>query len=412
MKETKFKQTDIGLVPEEWEVTTLGVACHMPTDTIDTNMFDHQLYITTENLLQNCQGTVPYNEPLTYKKVREYRDGDVLVSNIRPNLRKTYYATQTGGCSTDVIVFRAKEGLNSRILHCVVNDYRYGATVAAEAVGTKMPRGDKNTIREYAFAIPPLPEQQRIAEVLGSVDTLLSRLDKLIAKKQAMKRGAMQQLLTGKTRLKGFTEPWEEKTLGEVFISIGNNTFSREMLCASGKVQNVHYGDVLIKYGEIIDVSQKVLPYINKDIRSKAKYTLQNGDIIMADTAEDELVGKACEIVGISSVEVEPGLHTIALRPQIPFAIGYLGYYINTAYFHNQLLPYIQGTKVFSLTKNNIENTIILYPPTIAEQRAIARILSRMDKEIAVMQAEREKTERIKTGMMQQLLTGKIRLTT
>ena len=175
-------------------------------------------------------------------------------------------------------------------------------------------------------------------------------------------------------RFKGFTEAWEQRKLGEVLISLQNNTLSRaELSFEQGIAFNVHYGDVLIKFGEYLDVKDEVLPMV-MDSSIVAKYKasyLQNGDIIVADTAEDEAVGKCSEIAGLTDEIVLSGLHTIPYRPIIKFASGYLGYYMNSYSYHHQLLPLMQGIKVTSISKSAMQNTVI-YPKAEDEQAEIS----------------------------------------
>lgn len=126
---------------------------------------------------------------------------------------------------------------------------------------------------------------------------------------------------------------WEQRKLGEVLISLQNNTLSRADLSSEeGIAKNIHYGDILVKFGEVIDVKTESLPMIG-DETVIAKYKssfLQNGDVIVADTAEDETVGKCTEIAGLSDEIVISGLHTIPYRPLQKYAPGYLGYYMNS----------------------------------------------------------------------------------
>ena len=120
-------------------------------------------------------------------------------------------------------------------------------------------------------------------------------------------------------------------------------------------------------------------------------------------------MGKAVEIRNLGSRRAVAGLHTVACRPKIEFAPGWLGYYINSSDYHNQLLPLITGIKVSSISKAGFRQTVLRFP-TLAEQKAIAEVLADMDAEIAALEAKRAKYEQIKQGMMQELLTGKVRL--
>lgn len=179
-------------------------------------------------------------------------------------------------------------------------------------------------------------------------------------------------------RFEGFEEEWEQRKLGEILYSLRNNTLSRaELSLENGVVKNVHYGDILVKFGEILDVKKELLPMIVDEL-VLAKYRdsfLQNGDIVIADTAEDETVGKCSEIAGVSDEKIIAGLHTIPCRPLFNFASGYLGYYLNSDDYHRQLLPLMQGIKVTSISKSALQDTKIQYPKSLEEQEQIGTYL-------------------------------------
>ena len=163
-----------------------------------------------------------------------------------------------------------------------------------------------------------------------------------------------------------------------------NNTLSRAELNYNGGVcKNVHYGDVLIRFPAHIDISSSDVPYINdQSFNSKLNCSLlQSGDIVIADTAEDLTVGKATEIENKQNMKISAGLHTIPCRPKIKFSPRYLGYYINSPAYHDQLIPFIQGIKVSSISKTLIRKTFISFP-SIFEQSKIATFLSCLDKKI------------------------------
>lgn len=142
-----------------------------------------------------------------------------------------------------------------------------------------------------------------------------------------------------KIRFKGFTDAWELRKLSLSFDILQNNTLSRsELSIENGAARNVHYGDILVKYGEVLDLKTEELPFIqSSQTVDKLKGSfLQNGDIIMADTAEDETAGKCTEIANLDNMNVLAGLHTIPLRPKQKYAVGYLGYYMNSGSFHDK----------------------------------------------------------------------------
>lgn len=207
-------------------------------------------------------------------------------------------------------------------------------------------------------------------------------------------------------RFEGFTDDWEEKKFSEVFTKISNNTLSRaELNYNAGLAKNIHYGDVLIKYGELLDVEKDIIPYItNNDLVEKFKSSnLQNGDIIIADAAEDETVGKCTELVNLGEETIFSGLHTIPSRPILPFASGYLGYYMNSSAYHNQLLRLMQGTKVLSISKTVLQNTDIVYPTNNLEQTKIGNYLKNIDHLITLRQQKYDKLVTMKKAMLEKM---------
>ena len=172
-------------------------------------------------------------------------------------------------------------------------------------------------------------------------------------------------------------------------MSLQNNTLSRAKLNdEAGAAQNIHYGDVLIKYDEVLDVSNEPLSYIEKQtIADKFKTSyLQNGDVIIADTAEDETVGKCTEIAGLTDQKVISGLHTMPVRPNRKFAPGFLGFYLNSAAYHDQLKPLMQGIKVTSISKGAVQDTVITFPSDLKEQKEIGAYFESLDRLITLHQ--------------------------
>ena len=209
-----------------------------------------------------------------------------------------------------------------------------------------------------------------------------------------------------KIRFKGYNEDWEQRKLGEVLVSLQNNTLSRADLSnETGIAKNVHYGDVLIKFGEVLDVSEEKLPMISdKSVLTKYKASfLQNGDVIVADTAEDSTVGKCSEIAGLNDEVVLSGLHTIPYRPIEKFASGYLGYYLNSSAYHKQLIPLMQGIKVTSISKSAMQNTEIVYPKSVEEQGKIGNYFQSLDHLITLHQHKCDEMKKMKKCMLQKM---------
>lgn len=227
-------------------------------------------------------------------------------------------------------------------------------------------------------------EQEKIGEYFSNLDNLIA----LHQRKQCILY-IMEKLLCGKSKQLEKSISWEQRKLKDVLVSLQNNTLSRADLSnEEGVAKNVHYGDVLIKFREILDVSKEKLPMISDEsILSKYKASfLQNGDVIVADTAEDSTVGKCSEIAGLNDEVVLSGLHTIPYRPIEKFASGYLGYYLNSSAYHNQLIPLMQGIKVTSISKSAMQDTVIVCPKSVEEQGQIGDYLQSLDNLITLHQ--------------------------
>lgn len=220
------------------------------------------------------------------------------------------------------------------------------------------------------FMIPSEEEQQKIGEYFSNLDNLITL--------HQCKCPLLLKLLHN---------DWEQRKLGDILIGLQNNTLSRADLSnEAGVAKNVHYGDVLIKFGEVLDISKEKLPMISDEsVLSKYKSSfLKNGDVIVADTAEDSTVGKCSEIVGLNDEVVLSGLHTIPYRPIEKFASGYLGYYLNSSAYHNQLIPLMQGIKVTSISKSAMQDTDIVYPKSVEEQGKIGDYFQSLDNLITL----------------------------
>ena len=267
--------------------------------------------------------------------------------------------------------------------------------------------------------VPPYSEQEKIAEILATQDSVVELCEKNIEQLKKLKKVFLQKMFPkpGATipewRFPGFTDAWEQRKFASVFDGLQNNTLSRaELNYESGTVKNVHYGDVLIKFGDYIDASETELPYISDDAKAdKFKNSfLQDGDIIIADTAEDDTVGKCTEIQGSEGLKLLSGLHTIACRPKEKYGPMFLGYYINSPAYHNQLKPLMQGIKVTSISKSAFQDTDMIVPKSIDEQIKIGEYFANLDNLITLHQRKCDEEKHRKNALMQLLLTGIVRL--
>ena len=260
--------------------------------------------------------------------------------------------------------------------------------------------------------LPPVREQRKIAEILSTQDKAVELQARKIEELKRFKKGCLEKLFPRKgqkvpeKRFPGFTDDWEQRKFDEVFdCTVPNNTLSRaELSYDEGTVLNVHYGDVLIKYGSVLDVQKDDVPRIPHRCREDFNGALlQDGDVIIADTAEDETTGKACEIGNLQGSAIVSGLHTMVCRPRNRMALGYLGYYLNSNAYHYQLLPLMQGIKVLSLSRSNIQKTSVSYPSAMKEQQLIASYFSQLDHLITLHQRELEKLKNLKKACLEKM---------
>ena len=197
--------------------------------------------------------------------------------------------------------------------------------------------------------------------------------------------------------------------MGDVFSFLKNSTLSRsELNYESGKFKYIHYGDILTKFGDITDTRNFSVPFVTtpeKVIRLE-KYFLQNGDVVIADTAEDSMVGKVTEIQNPDPFPTVSGLHTIPIRPNKEFAAGFLGHYMNAPFYHDQLFKLMQGVKVLSLSKSAVIKTKI-NSPSYCEQRLISRMINLIDGTITLHEEKKRQLERLKSALLQKMFADK-----
>ena len=268
------------------------------------------------------------------------------------------------------------------------------------ATGSTFLEIPKRSIANIRIDIPSLPEQRAIAAVLSDIDDLIGSLEAMIAKKQAIKQGAMQQLLTGKTRLPRFVAEWKTKRLGEIACFLKGKGLAKNDLSPGGGHRCVHYGELFTMYGERIT---EVLS--GTDLQGEFVYSMHN-DVLMptSDVTPNGLATASCILIP----DIIIGGDILIIRaPETVLNGEFLAYVVKIQ--RDQVMQLVSGTTVFHLYGRDMANFSFAVPP-VDEQRAIATVLSDMEAEIAVLERRLEKARAIKQGMMQQLLTGSIRL--
>ena len=268
-------------------------------------------------------------------------------------------------------------------------------------------RHDRVSIKDDTFFampiyVPTAKEQDRIASFLNAIELRIDKQRSLVEALKKYKRGLSDTLFFQIAQ----SPDCVIVKFGEAFELLQNNTFSREELTdIPSSVQNIHYGDVLIKYGAVVNIATDMPPYIkpSNDLQkfSRTSY-LCDGDVVFADTAEDYSVGKAAEIVGVNGVSVLSGLHTIPCRPFKRFQPMYLGYYFNSSLFRAQIYPLVQGTKVSSISKGELVK-VSVHIPNEGDQRRLASMLYSLDLRIVHEEQQVKALTDARAAFLQQL---------
>jgi len=418
-----YKQTEVGVIPEDWEVPDLQSACREAITYGIVQCGPHLRsgipYIRVSDMdapeldVDQMLRTSP---EIAARFVRStVREGD-LVYALRGKLGEVRQVrADVAGANLTQGTARLSPGENivSGYFVWAMRNPRSVRQAEIEAKGTTFREITLADLRRIRILIPPLPEQHAIATALNDVDALLGALNRLIAKKRDLKQAAMQQLLTGQTRLPGFHGEWEMKTLGDLFNFSGGYSASRDQLSVEGHCY-LHYGDIHGTTKTYVDTcaDYQDIPKLNIPLKRVSPGSLlKDGDVVFVDASEDD-DGTSRHVVVVNKEKVPfiSGLHTIVAKSKTYELVNeYRKFCFQTAAIRQQFLFYAVGTKVSGISKSNIPKLTIPIP-SVPEQTAIATVLTDMDAELAALEQRLAKTCALKQGMMQELLTGRTRL--
>lgn len=423
-----YKQTDVGVIPEDWEVRTIAELCTKIQDgthfspSVGGNDF---LYVTSKNIgfgfldVSNTDRIDTAQHKAIYKRC-DVRKGDLLLTkdgastgNAALNILDEEFSLLS---SVALLRFDPKRHTAGFFLQQILS-HPGQKRIKDAMTGNAITRLTLQKIRRLPFPVAPLPEQEAIVEVLSNADALIESLEQLLAKKRQLKQGAMQELLTGKKRLPGFEskpgykqtevgvipEDWAAKTIDAVaFVTSGkrlppgHSLAEHETLHPYIRVSDMRPGTV--DRSDIRFVPVEAFPAIGR-------YRIYKEDIFISVAGTLGIVGKVPpELDGANLTENADRITKITCSQD------YL--------LHVLMSPLIQGTidslqtvgAQPKLALTRIRKFVIPLPPTKAEQEGIAVVLSDMDAEIATLEANLAKARQLKQGMMQALLTGRIQL--
>lgn len=390
-----YKKTKVGLIPKDWKVQTIGGICEIFIGR-DLKEKEFSTYQTSEHRFPVFSNTVSNFGIYGYYTSPEYKFEGVTVVGRGVGLGTAFYRKPDFGGIGRLIILKPINDLSQFISYYINNSI----SIFLESGG--IPQLTGISFSKYKIPLPPLPEQTAIATVLSDTDQLIQAIQKKIAKKRLIIQGAMQELLRPK-------EGWEFVPFDKVFSFNSTSNYSKAEMSTEGEVGCMHYGLVHAIPNTLYDLKNGIKYYVTN---KQAKYALvRNGDVIMVDASEDiEGINKSVEISGVGNQKVISGLHTYLLRDfNSSFVAKFRGIILNSPFVKKQMHQLAVGMKVFGVSKTQMTK-IHLPIPKREEQLKIATILSDMDTEIEQLEKQLAKYKEVKQGLMQNLLTGKIRL--
>ena len=415
-----YQDTEIGLIPNDWHVSPLKEVAKFRTGPFGTLLKAEEYYSTDGVPLVSVQdigdGVLNFgtHTPLVPRSVTrrlpEYvlRAGDIVFGRKGNIERSALVSKAQDGCflGSDAIRGRLNEACYPPFVVYQLQMKRVQAKLLQQSIGTTMPSLNQSILNGLLIAVPPLPEQRAIAEALSDVDALIDSLDKLIAKKRDIKQGAMQELLSRKKRLPGFTRVWQVVRLGNIGQTYGGLSGKTKADFGHGNSHYVTFLNVLNNV--VIDADQFDRVQVGP---LEKQNEVGRGDLFFNGSSETpEEVGMCGVLLDeVSNVFLNSFCFGFRVNDESQVNGLYLSYYFRSREGRQLLYALAQGATRHNLSKTAFMDTQFPLPDR-NEQNAIAQVLSDMDAEIAGLERRREKTIALKQGMMQELLTGRTRL--
>lgn len=407
-----YKLTEVGVIPEDWEVAlTQDVLVFQGGSQPEKSYFSQSKKFGFIRLIQiRDYKTDKFETYIPQKLARRFcSEDDIMIGRYGPPIFQILKGIE-GAYNVALIKAKPQQNIQSTFAYYFLKQeklFRFIENLSKRSSGQT--GIDLHELKKYPLGLPTLPEQTAIANALSDADAYINSLEQLIAKKQQLKQGTMQQLLTGKKRLEGFSGEWETVEL----ISLVNNKkslFDDGDWIESEHIQND--GIRLVQTGNIGIGSfhdKAIKKFISEDSFNKLNCKkLETGDLLICRLAEP--AGRSCifpklEEKAITSVDV-----SIFRPPVEKYSRPFLNHLLSTSKWFSQVEEHCGGTTHKRISRGALGKIKIMIPKTLPEQTAIAILLTNMDNDIQELQNKLTKAKHIKQGMMQELLTGKTRL--
>lgn len=401
-----YKHTELGVLPEDWEVVRLGDVCEIqsggtPSRNVKKYWENGTIKWLGSSVCKNQNRIDEITDHITEEGLKNssakiFSKGTTLIALVGATIGKVAYLPFEASTNQNIAGLQPnKQVANDKfIFYSSLMLYRHFETLSSD----KFKMANLSFVRNLQIPLPPLAEQKKIAEILSAWDTQIQNFETLIAEKQTLKKGLCQTLLTAKTRLKGFSEDWEVVRLGEVGEFLKGSGISKDDIVDEG-IPCIRYGELYTTYGEKIE---EVFSHTDKP--QEELVISKTNDVVLPSSGETaiDLASASC----ILKDGVAIGGDTTIIRSSQNGV--FLAYCLNTV-CKKQIYSIAQGSSVIHLYANYLK-TIKIPIPSLAEQEKIAEILGEGDKEIMLLEQKLESLKSQKRGLMQNLLNGKVRV--
>ncbi|ARW11490.1 restriction endonuclease subunit S [Acetobacter ascendens] len=393
------------MLPDEWKKKSFGDVVNIANGLIDPReiSFKDIKHIGPENVISNTGRIVNEKTCGDLKLISgkyEFDANSIVYSKIRPNLNKVCTPSYSGVCSADMYVLHPRKGIDKNFLFFSILGNSFKNRAISMSMRTGMPKINREDLSSIPILLPPLPEQKKIAAILSTWDRAIEGTEKLLANSQQQKKALMQQLLTGKKRLPGFTGEWQVHRLGEIADFLKGKGLSKADINPKGKTPCIHYGSLFTEQPSTITETKTLTNTFEGAVFSKKNDVLMpTSDVTPAGLAVASAIQKDNVLLGND---------ILIIRPNYEQLYGpFLSRIIRNS--KKKILSFATGTTVFHLYASDMKGFQLLVPP-LPEQKAIATVLTTADEEITAIESALSRLRQEKKALMQQLLTGKRRV--
>lgn len=397
-----YKQTEVGVIPEDWRLRPFLSVVRVAKGQVDPTLEPYRsMILVAPDHIESGSGRLLKKETAAEQHAISgkylFSRSDLVYSKIRPYLKKAILADFEGLCSADMYPLKPAADVSAGFILAAILGHHFSKYTESVSVRSGMPKINRAELAEYTMAFPPTKsEQQAIADALSDANVYIESLEQLLAKKRQLKKGAMQELLTGKIRLPGFSRKWDERRIEEIAFPSAEKNLAGESLPVLTCSKHAGFVDSLAYFkSQIFSRDTSGYKVIRRGQIGYPANHVEEGSIGLQDLYDVALVSPIYVVFSVSEDVL--------------------------AYFLHRLLKLDSYRQKFeTATTSSVDrrgslrwpafSQITVSLPRIDEQTAIAAILSDMEAEILTLNAKLGKARSIRQGMMQELLTGRIRL--